>query len=777
MSAEYQGERSKRNQNLITVSGILEEVFVDKGNWMLVSICPHSDSGEYLPFRATGNFAGAIVGCSVEVDGYWTETRYGRSFKAVSVYFDITKEYSEDAIVAILSSSWFKGIGEKIARKIYKKFGPKTISIIQEHPERLVEIEGLGPKSRKVLQEGFQEHMEKIQLAKFLKPEVSDKQIEHLIEVYGSVDKVIKKIQKNPYSLIFEVEGIGFRKADKLALSCFDIQRNDPRRIDAAIICAIDNASGEGHCYIPIQEVSMKAIRFVDENGMPGFTEDEVIERYGALQKEKKIACVKDPDGVRVLYVRSTYEKEVFVAQWIADRAKESVYKFVVSDDDIRNGIAKTELQYAKEHSGYFFEFNDTQKKAVCESLSHRVSVITGGPGTGKTTCLRAILNSFMEKYSEDDILLCAPTGRAAARMRETTHLNAMTIHSAALKCNRSPLVIADETSMVDIHVMAMLIGLVANDGRLILIGDPDQLPSVGAGNVLNDIITSEVVPVTKLEVGYRNSGSIAHNAANINKGIGMSALEIDDDFDFEQAYDRDLRTKILAHYYQEVDKYGVEQTCLITPIRRPNTGFASAYDLNLIIRDTLNPGETLDKRGFPLQPTKKDGIVFRVGDRVMLTKNKNDPKYPRPLVNGDTGVVLLVTDTEVTIKFDDPVVEMELVTETDPVTGKTKASKKEVRKEVIIEFTRFTAEHDCILAYACTVHKSQGQEYKSVIVACGQEHYYMLERSLIYTAITRAKKHCVIVGDPKYVNYAAKTVKGKKRNTLLKARILKEFC
>lgn len=769
----YQGEPSEQFDGKIVARGTVRKIISTKKDtdWVCIAVNPIEEAQD---FNVSGVMPGIAEGVTVELVGSWVESeKFGRTFRAASAFYDISRETSEEVVVSVLSSRWFPGIGEKKAEEIYKMFGPQTMTIIKENPQKLKCISGIGEKTADKLSECVKSFSEQLQLAQFLKPEVTDAMIERLIQNYGSAKKVLSAMRENPYKMIQKVDGIGFRKADHIARNAFSFPLNDPRRIRAAISCALLDATKSGDCFLMIEQMAQQTQKYVSGCGLEaGFTYNETNAQLAALQKEGKIVCVRTPDKKAVVYHPIIYRAEKDVAAKLADMLVSTKESLPIFDESIRKGILQTEEQYIRE-TGITFKFEDFQRKAVETALKNRVTIITGGPGTGKTTCMRAILNAFKKQYGPQEILLCAPTGRAASRMQEVAKLPAKTIHSALAGGPKS-FVIADEVSMIDIEVMSMLLSLVAEDGRLILIGDPDQLPSVGPGNVLNDLIDSGVIPVVKLKVGYRNSGSIAKNADRINHGILMEEFDEDENFQFYPAYDEDLRTTVLDKYFENVEKFGLKETCLITPIRKRNTGYTSASDLNLIIRNKLNPGETLGENGLPLKPTMSNGIVFRVGDRVMLTKNHNYPQYPRLLVNGDVGTVTACDDKKVSVLLDDPAIKIIKSEYTDEETHLTKSitEEKEVQFEVTVE--RSLAEREFILAYASTVHKCQGMEYKSVVFACGKEHTFMLQRNLVYTAITRAKTRCTIVGDASYVDYAAKTVRNITRNTLLKVRLCK---
>lgn len=737
-STDYKGYPSTSKPGAVCADGKIVKIIAARENWAAI-IVRTSDGHQY---SASGAITNPQESAFITMEGEWQDNaKYGRQFKAKSAVVDITR-MDANGVVALLSSSFVEGVGESKAKAICAHFGDRVFDVIGNHYEQLTEVPGIGKATAKKIKDSFAANQQFINLGQLLKPDVTDAQIKKFVAKYGS--NAGEHIKENPYKLIEELEGIGFKKADRIAIQSLHLDMHDSRRIDAAIVCGIDEAASEGHCFVYLEDIYKYTNKLAQDSQGCGFTNDEIQKRIKEQRNNKRLV-IERANGRYLMYTARTWNAENRVAATLYTMATTTLDPFKISQQEIDVGIQETEKK-SLETTGTPFIFEDLQRDAVKTALTNRVSIITGGPGTGKTTCMRAILTTYLLHHDRDTILLCAPTGRAASRMREVTGVDAMTIHSAMHMRpgtdGKNLLVIADETSMNDIYVADMLLSLVSLGGRLVLIGDPDQLPSVGAGNFLNDVISSGVVPVLKLAVCYRNSGAIAKNADRINHGFGVEQFELDDEFAFISSHDDDLRGDILREYYKQVDMYGIKDTCCVCPMRKSGHGQTCTEDLNIIIRDKLNP---LTPGQYVWPAIKKNGVAFREGDRVMLTKNTQMDKVSRRLVNGDLGTIEKIMKGGVLVNFDDDVTAL---------------------------FDRLVFENKFILAYACTVHKCQGQEYASVVIACAKEHQRMLERNLIYTAITRAKKHCTIVGEANYVRAAAQTVKGIRRNTMLAVRL-----
>lgn len=755
VKSTYMGTPKQGNPGIIVAEGKITRIIAQRDTWASIKVLT-PEGQEYL---ASGSIIMPQNGASITMEGRWVNTeRYGREFKASRANIEIVARDDRE-LTSLLSSKFVNGVGKDKAKAIVNHFGKDTLRIVENDYMRLTEVPGIGMKTAKTIHNSFTANRCHLELAKILKPEASDALINRIYSFYSEKgENAVEKISENPYILIRDFVGIGFKKADAMAVVSMGMDKHDRRRIEAAVIAGLDAAANEGHCFVPLNDISAYANKVAIESQNEGFSDDEIKTAIKSGIREKSLVIERctatNADGHEepsyIVYNQSVWKAENKVADMLCELLKTPISN-PISQEDIDYGIELTEATSTNYRTGEAFQMETLQKDAVKQALTNSVSVVTGGPGTGKTTCLKAMLNAYTQSNSPSRIVLCAPTGRAAARMNEVTGYPAHTIHYYCNLFKRSDnmddrglLVIADETSMLDINTATMLLRLVSKGGRLVLIGDPDQLPSVGAGNFLIDVIESGVVPVVRLKVGYRNSGSIAKNADRINHGKGIDSFDLDDEFQFISSHNENLRDDLLDEYYRLVDEYGLENVCCICPIRKSGRGYTSTEDLNLIIRDKLNPIPT-----GRYVPTGKFGVTFRENDRVMLTKNTAVKGAPRPFVNGDIGTIIAVHPSTVAVKFDD---------------------------DVITHFDRAQFETDFILAYASTVHKCQGQEYEAIVTACAKEHLYMLERNLLYTAITRAKKHCTLVGEGTYVTIAAKTVKGRKRNTLLKSRLQKNI-
>lgn len=689
-----------------------------KDSWAALKVESQKDSKHYV---VAGQVYRPIEGMLFEFTGRWrTKGKYGLQFACEEGHCVIDDEH----ILPLLESGFVTGIGPSKARRLYEKFGKDLLSIIRMTPDKLTEVNGIGAKTANDIHTSFVKNERYFELCAFLKPEATDNQIRQYEEAYG--EKAISVIQANPYALRHKIPGIGFRKADKLAVRQLGFALDDIRRISAAVEVAMDEGAAEGHVYLPLGKIAEYIEQLLRQaEGSTKITEELLREAVRQSLKEKNIILEKAPDVIRV-YSRKLWQAERVVAKKLLDlTVPEGIRSF--SEQDIQRGITQAETEFGK-------TYETQQREAIHMALANRISVISGGPGTGKTTILQCIVSIYERKF-KDKVLLCAPTGRAAARMRDAIGHDAATIHLNYAYGESAECVIVDEVSMMDINVAQMVLSLVKPGGRLIFVGDPDQLPSVGPGNVLRDILQSGKIPNIKLEVCFRYAGALAQAAHSINQGKGVETfgdLPQDGSFSFVPVRGGDaIQKTALALYYRAVEQCGVENVCLLAP-KRKESGTISVTSLNRTIREKLNPA--------PAPET----LMFRVQDRVMLLKNGMGQN--RMLVNGDIGNIIQISANEVVVRFDDGVEE--------PFEY----------EEFIRHFT---------LAYSSTIHKSQGQEYQVVILACCSADKYMLSRNLIYTAITRAKRQCYVVGEPEAVNYAASKIDSCRRNTLLQTRLI----
>ena len=516
---------------------------------------------------------------------------------------------------------------------------------------------------------------------------------------------------------------------------------------------------------------------------------DEVIRKAATIAREDGLVVVqgsKPTDGRKpmfcmYLYKYWFYECDIAYLCTMIHTNSNSTYGLVDSQD-VDDAIEIIEAEDG-------FSLDDTQKNAVRTVFGSdikNVTVITGGPGSGKTTIIKTIIKTWQIarglRYNEDSMLLCAPTGRASARMREATEHPASTIQSAYYSMHgdcEASIIVVDEFSMCNLETAHMVFELASHGCKLVIVGDPDQLPAIGAGNVLRDLIQSGVVNVCKLSSCHRNVGSIVENAIHINTGETTETFKQDEQFALIPAKGKEMRNIALSNYFAYVEKYGeqvteknadtaevyeegIKQVCLLTPTKKKGCGSLSATDMNLLIRDELNPATDANSwffSNFKKKAKPEQGFEYRLGDRVMLCKN-----HKNSFVNGDMGFIVDYQEKALdpntsgtihhayTIRFDNPC----------DVEGRV----------YTMLVSRKTLQSEFSLAYAMTVHKSQGSEFKAVVIGLEKSWSRLLQRNLLYTAVTRAKKECRIIGEMKTVDEAILTNDIEYRNTLLESRL-----
>ncbi len=671
-----------------------------------------------------GSLAAVNVGSSLKVRGEWKQdSKFGRQFSAVDYQETIPATIA--GIEKYLGSGLIKGIGPVFARRIVAHFREDTLRIIEEDADRLIDVGGIGGKRVETIKKAWQEQKEIKNVMLFLQSNgVSTAYAIKIYKTYGNDS--INIVKANPYRLADDIWGIGFKTADRIAQKLgFDL--NSYERCRAGIIYVLNELSDEGHCFSVRAQLVEEAVKMLE---LDATIIDSVI---GRMLEDKSVI----PDKGESIYLPPFYFSETGVSKRIMQIISSSASRPAVIIDDILADIQKQHV----------IKYDDIQIEAVKNAVSSKFMVLTGGPGTGKTTTTLAIIKVFQKLGCK--VLLAAPTGRAAKRIAETTGMEAKTIHRLlefkppdGFKRNQdNPLdcdvLILDETSMVDIILMYNLMKAVKDDTTVIMVGDVDQLPSVGAGNVLRDVIDSGAVNVTRLTRIFRQAmgSAIITNAHRINKGE-MPNLKggRDSDFFFIEEEDpgkiaetiKELCSKRLPAYYKADPINDLQVLC---PMQR---GDAGAQNMNMLLQETLNPSVVSLKYG---------ASTYRLNDKVMQIKNN----YDKSVFNGDIGTIVEM-DTEdrtLKIRFDGVDVDYD-VTELDEV----------------------------VLAYATTVHKSQGSEYKIVVAPFSMQHYMMLQRNLLYTCITRAKKVFVLIGSKKAIGIAVSNNKIQKRNTMLAKRL-----
>lgn len=668
-----------------------------------------------------GSLMDVPVGSVLLCEGNWKmDKRYGGQF-VVETWEEVMPA-TLYGIEKYLGSGLVKGIGPKYAQLIVRQFGLDTIDVIETDIERLYEVPGIGKKRVEKIRESWERQKEIKNVMLFLQGfGVSTAFAAKIFRTYGK--ESIEKVKDNPYRLADDIWGIGFKTADTIA-GKMGYEKNDFRRCRSGIVYTLNQLSNEGHVYAEEEQLVKTACRLLE-------AEEEPVRRALSDMIEQKEVILEDDS----IYLPPFYYAECGTANRLLDLL-----------DAKGTSLLTGRFDFAKPDNGGIV-YDEIQQAAIRQALTSKVMVLTGGPGTGKTTTTQGIISALRSAGLR--ILLAAPTGRAAKRMSEATGMEAKTIHRLleykpvdGYKRNEDhPLegdvLIVDECSMIDIILMNSLMKAVPTHMRLILVGDIDQLPSVGAGNVLRDIIESRRIPVVRLTRIFRQAQSsrIIMNAHAINQGRypDVSNGSQSDFFFISMEEPEQVAQTIVGLVKTRLPKaYGLDcsQIQVLTPMQR---GIVGATNLNQLLQAALNPSGNGLNRG---------GYAFRVGDRVMQIRNN----YDKEVFNGDLGYVQDVNaeDRTLTVDFDGKTVEYEY-TELDELT----------------------------LAYATTIHKAQGSEYPIVIMPVLMTHYVMLQRNLIYTGITRAKKICVLVGTAKALGYAVRNMTVQKRNTRLKERLM----
>ena len=682
-----------------------------------------------IHFSVKGYYLPAVTDVMLELAGKWEKGKYGLQFH-VDSYTEVIPR-TKSGIIAYLSSGLIKGIGKTTAELIVAKFGIDALEVIENDPRRLLEIKRISEKKLDQILESYASSKGLKEIMTFLAPYgVTPNKAKKIQEHFGS--RSIDVIQHSPY-LLCEISGFGFKTVDEIARNV-NFQPSDPLRLEGGISFVLEEARDSGDLFLLKGGLLDRAYSLLTER----VPEGEVTE----LMVKKTLSDMCDygklyADGERI-YLPQYFRFEEQSAKIIAKMLKRKEE----SDPDLEQY-----LQEAQKDSGIIL--SEKQMEAVRMCMENRFAVITGGPGTGKTTVLKTILSVFEKLHPGREILLAAPTGRAARRMAESTGFHyASTLHSALGLISdemgydentiiSADFVIVDETSMMDMQLAYYLLNSLGTGAKLLFVGDANQLPSVGAGNVLNEVIASGVVPVTVLDMVFRqkDTSRIPLNAHSIKEG--ETKLLYGDDFQFLPAENAGEAAEIIkAEFYKNVLVYGLENTQVLTPFRVKSD--AGAAMLNQSLREMVNPSG--DKR---LEATFGSRTI-RYRDKVMQTKNMEE------VSNGDIGFVSNIDKDDefpVTVRFSD---------------HRTKAYSAE--------------ELNCIdLAYAMTIHKSQGGEFDCVIIPMLSMFYVMLQRALIYTAITRAKKKVILVGQKRALFTAVHRNDAIERNTVLGMRIQNE--
>ncbi len=653
-------------------------------------------------------------GETVRCKGSWKHhAQHGMQFEVES--FESHQPSDLLGIQKYLESGLIKGIGPVYAERIVKKFGIDTLKVLDEKPRKLLDVEGIGKKRIELIETCWKQQKSVREVMIFLRTQgVSPAFAQKIYRTYG--DKSVEKIKDDPFSLARDIHGIGFKIADGIARA-MGMPQDSHARIDAAIEHILWELSNDGHVCFPQKELAWEV---ADAVGLP---EAKIAERI-----EKLETLVRKDD---LVWIKPLYLAETGIARELA--------RLVTYPSALRSVNLQKALEWVQKQLN--LELAPEQATAVAASVEKKVHIITGGPGTGKSTITKAIL-AITEKLTQK-IVLAAPTGKAAKRLSEITHKKAHTIHSllemdfqaGGFKKNRDDplecdLIIVDESSMIDTSLLYSLLKAIPSSARLILIGDVDQLPSVGPGNVLRDIIASGCIGVTCLTQIFRQAAGsrIITNAHRINHGEFPDLAPLAySDFHF---YEKETPEEVLETIVSLVKN--PDDTQVLAPMKRGTIG---TENLNVALQKKLNPSST---------PLCRMGRTFHVHDKVMQIRNN----YKKFVFNGDVGKIVSIDLSEqtLTISFDGRRVEYD-----------------------------FSEMDELMLAYAVSIHKYQGSESPSVIIPVHTAHYMMLHRNLLYTGITRGKKQVILVGTKKAIAMAIQNDEIKKRFTALQAR-LKEF-
>ncbi|HOP47906.1 MAG TPA: ATP-dependent RecD-like DNA helicase [Desulfobacteraceae bacterium] len=694
-------------------------------------------SGQKKPVTVIGHLLAPSPGEILKMQGEWVNhPRFGEQFKIVQ--FKTAVPASIYGIQKYLGSGLIRGIGPIMAKRLVTKFGKRTLEVIENETEKLAEVDGIGKKRIESIKKAWDDQKEIREVMLFLQThDISTGYAVKIFKQYGK--RSLEVVRNNPYRLATDIFGIGFATADSIAEK-LGFAKDSEVRAEAGILYVLRQLADQGHVYYPYEPLLNQCLDIL------GIDRDIIVKAFANVEFEKRIVIEDINSGIngfqennKAVYLARFYISEITIERILKKLAKapKSIQK-MGAHETIEWVQGQLSINLAK-----------NQIEAVRCAIENKIMVITGGPGTGKTTIINAILRIFSRQKAR--IFLAAPTGRAAKRMKESTDHEARTIHrlleysfkTGGFKKNEKEplncdLIIIDEASMIDSILMHNLLKAIPPHATLILVGDVNQLPSVGPGNVLNDIIASGCMPVVELNEIFRQAKEslIITNAHRINNGILPEFKKTDpnDDFFFIEKENPEEVLKIILELAKEriPNRFGfdpVDDIQILTPMHK---GIVGANNLNSEFQNLLNPRDERLLRG------NRD---FRVNDKVMQIRNN----YDREVFNGDIGKIgnIDFVNQEVSVSFDG--------------------------RDVVYNFSDLD---EIVLAYAVSVHKSQGSDYPAVIIPILTQHYMLLQRNLVYTAVTRGRELVVIVGTRKALGIAVKNNKTKKRYTYLKYRL-----
>ena len=730
LAEDRAGSTAPNEPPLQTLEGTIERLTYqnEENGYTVARLQPRGRSQEVT---LVGTLGGVAVGESVRLRGYWkNHPEYGRQFEVRS--FTVQLPATIEGIRKYLGSGLIKGIGPVNASRIVDAFGLETLDVIESHPDRLLEVPGVGRRRMDRIVRGWEEQKQIKEIMIFLQGHgVSAGLAVKIFKCYG--DGALAVVQNDPYRLAQDVYGIGFKTADRIA-QAMGVAADAPRRLQAGLSYCLGTFCDEGHCFAERAQLLSRAAELL---GAPLAACQEQLAALLAQQ-----ALVAEGEAI---YLPPFHLAEVAVARklrFLLDSGRDRLAQWKEVNWD---------RAFAWLHERNTIRLVEPQMAAIRMALTEKVSILTGGPGTGKSTIVGSLITLLRAKRGT--VLLAAPTGRAAKRLSEMTGLEARTIHrlleynpvaaKSFVRDRENPLdadlIIVDESSMVDVLLMNHLLKAVEAGSHLLLVGDADQLPSVGAGNVLRDLIASGLIPVTRLSTIFRQDArsAIVVNAHRINQGqMPLVSREIGDFFLFQEPDPGRAADLILDLVAQRIPaRFGFDPQRDIQVLSPMHRGLTGVGELNRRLQERLNPPA-------PGRPEVAHGArIFRVGDRVMQVRNN----YEKGVFNGDLGRVTEVDLEEKTLAVD--------------VDG----------QRIEYEFAQLD---ELVHAYAASIHKAQGSEFPAVVIPLLTQHYMMLQRNLLYTGVTRARRLVVLVGSWKAVGMAVRNDRIAQRNTRLAERL-----